>query len=121
MMQKLNQRVEQIMLITDEGESDSPRFSKVLKDYSDQMGQIPSVIIARTGSRRCTRVQDSLKHIEGLELDVYDFDDNASDYYALPQLVGYLSRSSKLDLLMDIMVHPLPERKYPPKPELAEA
>lgn len=40
--------------------------------------------------------------------DVFQF---AGDYYSLPNLVPLLSRPSKLELLMEIMQFPLPQRK----------
>ncbi len=43
-----------------------------------------------------------------IAVDVFEF---SGDYYSLPNLVPMLSRPSKLELLMEIMDYPLPERK----------
>jgi hypothetical protein len=43
-----------------------------------------------------------------LQADAFQFN---GDYYSLPNLVPLLSRPSKLDLLMEIMEYPLPERR----------
>ena len=44
----------------------------------------------------------------GIQADAFQF---TGDYYALPNLVPLLARPSKLDLLMEILEHPLPARK----------
>ena len=44
----------------------------------------------------------------GITCDAFQF---TGDYYALPNLVPLLSRPSKLELLMEIMDYPLPQRK----------
>ena len=45
---------------------------------------------------------------EQIAFDAYQFE---GDYYALPNLLPLLTRPSKLDMLMDVMAYPLPERK----------
>src|SRR5262249_37128703 len=44
----------------------------------------------------------------GVLADAFQF---SGDYYALPNLVTLLARPSNLDLLMEIMEYPLPQRK----------
>src|SRR5207237_259802 len=44
----------------------------------------------------------------GVGADVFQF---SGDYYALPNLIPMLARPSKLDLLMEILEYPLPQRK----------
>ena len=41
-------------------------------------------------------------------MTTFDF---GGDYYALPNLVPLLTRPSKLELLMEIMEYPLPQRR----------
>ena len=51
-MQKKNQRVEQIIVITDEGENSSPRFVEAMKDYRQTLMTDPNVVIVRTPGGR---------------------------------------------------------------------
>jgi len=105
-MIRANQYVEQIVLITDEGENTPPSFLVSLRRYQEALKADPTVCIVRTPDaydrveRQCQR--------DGVQVDVFQF---AGDYYALPNLVPLLSRPSKLEFLMDIMAYPLPERR----------
>jgi len=60
------------------------------------------------------RVPNSTTGIEtqcrnaGIMVDVFEF---GGDNYALPNLVPLLSKPSKLELLMEILDYPLPQRK----------
>jgi hypothetical protein len=101
-----NQNVENIILITDEGENSSPLFVPTLQRYIQKVGGQPSVCIVKT--------QGAVETIEramqgaGLQCDAYQF---TGDYYSLPNLIPYLTKPSRLDLLMDIMMYELPKRK----------
>lgn len=105
-MTRKRQYVEQIILITDEGENSHPLFASALADYKSTLKTEPAVVIVRTpgGSRH---VECHLKE-QKVAVDVFQF---GGDYYSLPNLVPLLSRPSKLDLLLEIMDHPLPRRK----------
>lgn len=105
-LEKKKQYVEQIIMISDEGENTPPAFTHALQSYRDAMKADPSVVLVRTpgGSdyieRQCRRAS--------IMVDVFEF---AGDYYSLPNLIPMLSRPSKLELLMEIMDCALPERK----------
>ena len=105
-MIRKQQYVEQIVMITDEGENTAPCFVPALQKYRQQLTADPSVCIVRT--------PEAVDHLQRLcrrasiPVDVYQF---KGDYYALPNLVPMLSRPSKLELLMEIMDYPLPVRK----------
>lgn len=105
-MTKANQKVDQIIMITDEGHNTSPRFVSSYKEYCQAVGAKPTVCIVRTPSgsdwleRQCRDAQ--------IEVDVFQFD---GDYYSLPNLVPMLSHPSKLELLMEIMAYELPKRQ----------
>ena len=111
MMIKKKQYVEQVMIITDEGETTSPAFLKSYREYVAAMNVEPSVFILRTGSNRCKKVFEMLQR-NGVEVEDYEIDE--SDYYALPSLIKYLTKGTKLDLLMEVMGTDLPERKLEP-------
>ena len=104
-MQKKGQRVEQIIVITDEGENSSPRFVEALQDYRRKLLADPNVIIVRTPGAIDQLEQTC--HRKGVPVDVFQF---SGDYYSLPNLVPMLTRPSRLDLLMEIMEYPLPAR-----------
>ena len=105
-LEKAKRYVEQIILVTDEGENTAPCFVPALAEYSAAMKAGPSVVIVRTPGggnhveQQCRRA--------GIPTDVFLFN---GDYYSLPNLVPMLARPSRLELLMEIMDYPLPRRK----------
>jgi hypothetical protein len=110
-MARKKQIVEQIMMITDEGQNTSPQFLTGLKQYEASTGMKPSIFILRCGNmgpRDPLFVGQSQRN--GNEADSYDFR-GETDYYSLPNLIQFLTKGSRLDLLMEIMDYDLPERK----------
>ena len=105
-LQRKKQYVEQIIMITDEGENTPPQFVSALREYREAMQADPSVVIVRTPGG-CNYLEQQCRR-EGIQLDVFKF---AGDYYSLPNLVPMLTRPNKLELLMEIMDYPLPKRK----------
>lgn len=106
-LKRARQRVEQIMMISDEGENRSPAFLKSIQEYAAELGVSPSVFILRCGEQRSDQIYQKLVRA-GIEADAYEFD---GDYYSLPNLIHYLTKPSRLDLLMEIMSTPLPQRR----------
>jgi hypothetical protein len=98
--------IENIVVITDEGENRSPYFTDVYEKYVNKMNVRPTVVILRVNARTDKFQRDCNNH--GIETSVYDFD---GDYYALQEVVPLLSRPSATDLLEEILEYPLPERK----------
>ena len=105
-MRLKRQYVEQIILVTDEGENSAPHFAPTLAKYRQDVGADPSVCVVRTPGA-VTTVTAACAKI-GVGVDVFQF---AGDYYSLPNLVPLLAKPSKLELLMEIMEFPLPVRK----------
>lgn len=106
MLRRNKQYVEQIVMITDEGDNTSPPFLTTLKNYEREMDVKTHVVFLKVG-----RAVDKLEGLcarNGISYDAYQF---SGDYYSLPNLIQYLTRPSRLDLLMEIMSHPLPQRK----------
>lgn len=99
--------VDQIVVITDEGENCAPSFAQVYPEYCKAFNVTPQVVIIHVGAADTTFSQ-SLKRA-GIAYDLYT--PNAKDNYSLPGLVTLLSRKSKLDLVMEIMDVPLLKRK----------
>jgi hypothetical protein len=112
-MRLAKQRVEQIVLIGDEGENRSPAFLTSYQDYCMALGVNPSVFIIQTAKPRFRhtfgQILGKLQRA-GVDADAYEFPLNG-DYYSLPGLIQYLTKPSRLELLMEIMAYPLPERK----------
>ncbi len=100
------QYVEQIILVTDEGENTAPAFVPTLQEYRQEMKADPTVCIVRTPGAG-DYLEQQCRH-ERIAVDVFEFQ---GDYYALPNLVPLLTRPSKLELLMEIMAYPLPQRR----------
>ena len=106
MLRRNKQRVEQIVMVTDEGENNAPRFEEALTRYQQEMRTLVHVVFVKVGNaidlleQQCNQI--------GVSYDAYTF---GGDYYSLPNLVQYLTRPSRLELLLEIMSHPLPQRK----------
>jgi hypothetical protein len=107
-MIRQSQHVENIILITDEGENGTPAFVPTLQEYITKIGNQPNVCFVKTPG--ASNLLETQMQRQGLQFDTWQFDGN-TDYYSLPNLVPLLTRKSKLDLLMDIMEFPLPQRK----------
>jgi hypothetical protein len=100
------QRVEQVILVTDEGENTAPYFAEVHEAYQRDLGLAPSVVIVRVGAASYL-VEQRLREKQA-QVETFTF---AGDYYALPNLVPLLTRPSRLELLLEIMETPLPIRE----------
>jgi len=104
-MRLRNQRVEQIVLVTDEGENTAPYFAEAYEAYKRELQTAPSILVVKVGyaydwlERRLQEKQ--------AQVDTFTF---AGDYYSLPNLIPLLSRPSRLELLMEILEIPLPVR-----------
>jgi len=97
--------VEQIVIVTDEGENQAPYFAKELDSYRRALGVEPNVVIIKVG-RACDLLERQLRNTQ-VQVDTFTF---RGDYYALPNLVPLLAQPSRLELLLEIMATPLPER-----------
>jgi hypothetical protein len=105
-MLKRNQKVEQIILITDEGDNTPPYFADAYERYARELAVAPNVLIVKVGCA-CDFVERGLRD-KRVVVDTVTFN---GDYYSLPNLIPMLSRPSRLDLLMEILETPLPLRK----------
>jgi len=100
------QYVEQIILVTDEGENTGPLFVPTLQKYREALNADPSVCIVRTpGGSSGIETQC---RAAGVQVDVFQF---GGDYYSLPNLIPLISKPSRLELLMEIMEYQLPQRQ----------
>jgi hypothetical protein len=106
MMRRRKQRVEQIILVTDEEEYDPPFFVDSLQKYRRDLAADPTVCIVRVPDSS-TRLQDQCRRA-GIAVTTFDF---AGDYYSLPNLIPLLEPPSEMDLLLEIMEYPLPQRR----------
>jgi hypothetical protein len=105
-LRRKKQYVEQIIMVTDEGENTAPLFVDALKKYREEVKADPNVCFVRTPGA-VTLLEDQCRQA-GIVADAFQF---SGDYYSLPNLVPLLARPSKLELLMEIMEYPLPVRK----------
>jgi hypothetical protein len=106
MLRRKKQYVEQLILITDEEENTAPLFVDTLKKYREEVKAEPNVCFVRTPNAR-TQLEEQCRQA-GVACDAFQF---TGDYYSLPNLVPLLARPSRLDLLMEILEYPLPERQ----------
>lgn len=100
-------QVEQMILVTDEGENYIDQFSGQLKEYEKKYGYLPSVVVVRIGTYYKNRMVDSLKK-QNVNVDVLECND--IDAVAIPNLINLLSRKSIFDLVQDILALKLPPR-----------
>lgn len=98
-------RVEQIVVVTDEQENTAPFFPAEYESYATMLGQKPDVVIVRLG--QATSYLEKALKAKQATVDVLTF---AGDYYALPNLVPFVTRPSRLDLLLEVLETPLPKR-----------
>ena len=105
-MRLRRQAVEQIVIVTDEGENTAPYFGETYARYAAELQCAPSVLVVKLG-QHCDLIERQLRTAR-VPCETYTF---AGDYYALPNLVPLLSRPSRLELLLEIMDTPLPERQ----------
>jgi hypothetical protein len=106
LMRRRKQAVEQIIIVTDEEEYDPPFFVESFLKYRQTLGIDPAVCFVKVPDSS-TRLEDQCKRA-GIVVSVFDFN---GDYYSLPNLVAMLEPPSELDLLLEIMDYPLPQRK----------
>jgi hypothetical protein len=104
-MRLRKEKVEQIILVTDEEENTSPYFADVYDAYVKELNVAPNVIIVRVG-QASNWIETKMKG-KSAQVDTFTF---AGDYYSLPNLVPMLARPSRLELLMEILDTALPER-----------
>lgn len=108
-LKRTNRRVEQIIVITDEGENASPAFASIYPSYVEKMGVSPRVIVIKIDSRGTAGAFSSSLKRSDIEFEHYKPDGN--DYYGLPGLLPLLASNSKLDLIYEIMAQPVKTRK----------
>jgi hypothetical protein len=106
MLRRRRQRVEQILLITDEEENELPAFVDSFKKYRQEVEPEVGVCIVKT-AESSTRLEDQCR-AAGIKVATFQF---TGDYYALPNLVPLIAPPSEMDLLLEIMDYPLPVRK----------
>src|SRR5579885_1757140 len=105
-MRKKKQRVEQIIMVTDEGENHAPLFKDAYTAYAEELATRPDVIFVKVG--RASKILENACAQLGISPSAFDF---KGDYYALTNLIPLLTRPSMLELLMEIMEYELPKRK----------
>ncbi len=109
-MIRAKQYVEQVVVITDEGENSAPAFWATLDKYKVALKSDPMVTIVRckdTSGNWADLLERQAK-ASSRQCDVWPFE---GDYFSLPGLIPFLTKGSRLDLLMDIMLHELPKRR----------
>ncbi len=95
-----------VIVVTDEEEYNPPFFVDSLLRYRRELGVDPAVCFVKVPDSS-SRLEEQCKRA-GVVASTFDF---RGDYYSLPNLVALLEPPSELDLLLEIMEYPLPERK----------
>ncbi len=100
------QLVEQIVMVTDEGENTAPRFKDAYQQYADEMKVRPAVILVKVG--QVTNLIEAACAELGVAPQIFVF---SGDYYALPNVIPLLTYPSLADMVMEVLDYPLPQRK----------
>ena len=103
-MRLKKQLVEQVIIVTDEGENTTPYLVDAYESYKRDLGIIPNVIIVKVGSNGAYGYVESQLKQKQIPVETFTF---AGDYYSLPNLVPLLSRPSRLELLLEILENTL--------------
>ncbi len=103
-MEKKGQRVEQIVMISDECENNAPFWKNALKSYQENVCKV-DVVFVKVGRAGSSLEKDC--ETLGVTYRAFDF---KGDYYSLTNLIPMLARPSMLELLMEILEYPLPTR-----------
>lgn len=104
-LRRRRESVEQVIVVTDENENTHPLFVPAYQEYANEMKVSPHVVLVKCGDHS-THLETQLR-LSKIPFDTFVF---TGDYYALPNLVPLLTRPSRLDLLLEIMAYPLPQR-----------
>ncbi|WP_126628625.1 VWA domain-containing protein [Dictyobacter alpinus] len=104
-MTKKKQYVEQILIVTDEGENCAPYLGDAWVAYRDALKATPAVITVQVGGTY-EHFAKSLQD-RGIELTRYRFD---GDYYSLPNVLELLAQPSRAELVELVMSYELPRR-----------
>ena len=106
-----NRAVDQIVIVTDEGENQDRRgeskFVVELKNYENKIGHMPNVVIVRIGRYSSDRMTAVLK-ANNINIDVLPCKD--ADSIAIPNLIQFCSRKSIFGLVQEILSLKLPKR-----------
>ncbi|MEC4850402.1 MAG: hypothetical protein SAJ12_05275, partial [Jaaginema sp. PMC 1079.18] len=86
-MRLRKQVVEQILLITDEGENTAPYFNAAFNAYCQELNVQPNVVIVKVGYAY-DHLERALSQ-QQVQVDTFTFN---GDYYSLPNLLPLLSR-----------------------------
>jgi hypothetical protein len=108
MMARQLKRVEQVVMITDEGENTAPYFHDAYQHYVDRIGLRPHVVFVKLGG--ATDQLEKACRDNKIPFDAVTVPQNKLDYYSMPAILALLSRASWADLVMEIMEIPLPKR-----------
>lgn len=97
--------VEQVLVVTDEGENTAPYFKDAWADYAKELKSSPSVIVAAIGSYPAFT-----KGLETAGIEVTRYDLGKADQYSLINVLPLLAMPSKAELVDTIMALEMPTR-----------
>lgn len=109
-MQKRNQAVDQVIIVTDQQENKPPTFLQAFNAYKEELHLDPNVIIINVAGGEGLGF-NILKGLEGQGTTVDSWTFTGTDYYSLPSIIPMLAGGSRLELLQEVMDIKLPSRK----------
>ncbi|HLZ58666.1 MAG TPA: hypothetical protein VKR06_17135 [Ktedonosporobacter sp.] len=104
-MVKEKQYVEQLIVVTDEGENTAPYLRVAWQEYVEKMGTAPSIVIVAVNGSNLGFVKGLEQ--QGAEVMRYVF---REDIYGLANVLPLLAAPSKAELVALIMDYELPKR-----------
>lgn len=100
--------IEQIILVTDEGENSPPYLKDAWEEYSKVMQVAPSIISVQVDGAN-QHFTDGLR-THGIEVTSYQFKGTKIHDYELPNILPLLAMPSKAELVDMIMQYTIPQR-----------
>ena len=83
----------------------APLFKHAYDNYVKALNVRPSVTIVKVG--QASDLLEKVCREKSVPLNVIEF---RGDYYALPNVIPFLLQPSRVDLVLEIMEHPVPSR-----------
>jgi len=117
-LNRINFVAEQIVIITDEGENNTPTIGNALTEYIKQTNITPNVVVIKVpplsaywvDTQSTRRFQDNIKKALG-DFTRLELENDSAGYYAIPTIIPLLAGGSQLELLYEIMDYDFLQRK----------
>lgn len=102
--------VEQIVMVTDGEENNRPLFLQSFLEYQKYVNHPVRIVFIKVGNAARPNKMLLEQQCDAAKVEYESIIFNG-DYYSIPSMIPFLTKASRLDLLMEIMDYKLPVRK----------